>query len=74
MSQPPAVAELWRGRHSVAGGLRALKMDWADLHEHVCILRNTGWTRAFHFTPENPSEFVATTIATLGLESLTGNS
>jgi len=62
---PPAVGELWRGRHAIAGGLRALKFDWADLYDHVVILRDTGWSRALHFTPEDPRVFVETAQETL---------
>ena len=41
-------------------GLRpALKLDWADFHEHVVLDKNTGLFRHFAFTPDNPEEFVA---------------
>ena len=59
VGRPPAVAELWRGRHPVAGF--GLKFDWADLFDHVVILRarRLGFPRALHFTPEDPHSFVA---------------
>jgi hypothetical protein len=39
--------------------LRALKLDLADLHEHVGITRRTGIFKQLRFTPENPEELVA---------------
>ncbi len=39
--------------------IRALKLDLADLNEHVGIKRNTGFFKQLRFTPENPKEFVA---------------
>ena len=38
--------------------LRALKLDLADLNEHVGITRKNGFFRQLRFTPENPQEFV----------------
>ncbi len=60
VGKPPAMAELWRGRHPIAGSPMALKFDLADIYEHVVILRpkRCGWPRAIHFTPDNPHEFV----------------
>jgi len=37
----------------------ALKLDLADLYEHVGIERRTGWFKKLRFTPANPQEFVA---------------
>lgn len=37
----------------------ALKLDLADLHEHVGIERKSGFFRQLRFTPENPKEFVS---------------
>lgn len=37
----------------------ALKLDLADLNEHVGIRRKTGLFKQLRFTPENPREFVA---------------
>ena len=39
--------------------LRALKLDLADLKEHVGIKRKIGFFRQLRFTPENPKEFVS---------------
>ena len=35
----------------------ALKLDWADLHEHVGLIRKNGFFKQLRFTPENPDEF-----------------
>jgi len=39
--------------------LWALKLDLADLNEHVGIKRIKGFFNQLRFTPENPKEFVA---------------
>ncbi|MCU0598718.1 MAG: hypothetical protein MUE70_05585 [Desulfobacterales bacterium] len=39
--------------------LIALKLDLADLKEHVGIKRKNGFFKHLRFTPENPKEFVA---------------
>ena len=38
--------------------IRALKLDLADLNEHVGIKRKNGIFKQLRFTPENPKEFV----------------
>jgi len=38
---------------------RALKLDLADLKEHVGIKRKKGFFKQLRFTPENPKEFVS---------------
>ena len=38
---------------------RALKLDLADLKEHVGIKRKNGFFKQLRFTPQNPKEFVA---------------
>ena len=38
--------------------LFALKLDLADLKEHVGIKRQNGFFKQLRFTPENPKEFV----------------
>jgi len=35
----------------------ALKLDWADLYDHVGIERRDGIVNKIRFTPEDPSEF-----------------
>ena len=37
----------------------ALKLDLADLNEHVGIKRKNGFFKQLRFTPKNPKEFVA---------------
>ncbi len=37
----------------------ALKLDMADLNEHVGIKRKNGIFKQLRFTPENPKEFVS---------------
>ena len=39
--------------------IRALKLDLADLNEHVGINRKNGFFKQLRFTPEHPKEFVA---------------
>ncbi len=39
---------------------RALKLDLADLYQHVGIKRKNGLFKQLRFTPENPEEFVKT--------------
>jgi hypothetical protein len=39
--------------------IRALKLDLADLNEHVGIKRKNGFFKQLRFTPANPEEFVA---------------
>jgi hypothetical protein len=39
--------------------IRALKLDLADLNEHVGINRKNGFFKQLRFTPENPKEFVS---------------
>lgn len=39
--------------------LKALKLDLADLNEHVGIKRKNGFFKQLRFTPENPKEFVS---------------
>ncbi len=38
---------------------KALKVDLADLKEHVGITRKNGFFKQLRFTPENPEEFVS---------------
>jgi hypothetical protein len=72
IGRPPAMGELWRGRHAVAGSPLALKLDLADIFTHVVILRNRGYgfPRAFHFTPEDPKVFVETSKTVLDNPSI----
>jgi hypothetical protein len=42
----------------IRSSFRALKLDLADLKEHVGIIRRNGFFKQLRFTPENPKEFV----------------
>ncbi len=46
---------------------RALKLDLADLKEHVGIKRKNGFFKQLRFTPENPEEFVSKVREIFGL-------
>jgi hypothetical protein len=46
----------------------ALKLDLADLHEHVGITRSNGFFKQLRFTPENPKGFVAKVREIFGLD------
>ena len=48
--------------------LRALKLDLADLKEHVGIVRKNGFFKQLRFTPENPEEFVSKAKEIFGLD------
>ncbi len=37
----------------------ALKLDWADMFEHVTIHRKSGFFKYIRFTPDDPARFVA---------------
>lgn len=45
----------------------ALKLDLADLKEHVGIIRKNGFFKHLRFTPENPKEFVSKAKEIFGL-------
>ena len=36
-----------------------MKLDLADLHEHVTLDKSSGLIRHLHFTPDDPAAFVA---------------
>ena len=52
------IFDLVRGDYGLGDMLRTLKLDLADLSEHVTIERETGLFRQFRVTPEDPAEFV----------------
>jgi hypothetical protein len=35
----------------------ALKLDWADLFQHVALHRTSGWFKHVIFTPDYPDRF-----------------
>lgn len=53
------VFDLVRRDYGFAEIIRTLKLDLADLNEHVTIEHSTGHWRHFRITPEDPEEFVA---------------
>ncbi len=55
--RPPVLRTTWR----------ALKLDLADLKEHVGIVRRKGFFKQLRFTPENPKAFVSKTRELFGL-------
>ncbi|THB75454.1 MAG: hypothetical protein D6B25_11950 [Desulfobulbaceae bacterium] len=50
LHKPPVVRTTWW----------ALKLDLADLSDHVGLHRKRGIFKELRFTPDNPDEFVAT--------------
>jgi hypothetical protein len=60
VAQRPAgvVFDLARGDLGFKELMRTVKFDFADLHEHVSISKDTGFWRQFRITPEDPAEFV----------------
>ena len=48
--------------------LKALKLDLADLNEHVGITRRSGFFRQIRFTPDHPREFVSRAKELLGID------
>lgn len=52
------VFDLFRGDYGLKELLRTVKLDLADLNEHVTIERDKGTFRQFRLTPEDPAEFV----------------
>lgn len=51
-------SDVLRGDYGLADLVRTVKLDWADLNEHVSAQRETGVFRQFRLTPEDPAEFV----------------
>ncbi len=55
---PIVIGDIFRGKsfkYAVA-----LKLDLADLYQHVAIHRKFGWFKYLRFTPDNLKEFVVT--------------
>jgi len=44
-------------RLQLRGGKLGIKLDWADLHEHVVLDKSTGVFRHIAFTPDDPEAF-----------------
>ncbi|MEW6115082.1 MAG: hypothetical protein AB1664_23335 [Thermodesulfobacteriota bacterium] len=47
-----------------------IKLDWADLCEHVEIHRKSGLFKYLRFTPDNPESFVAACKSIMATRSL----
>ena len=56
---PLAVGDLFRGRYTLPEVARTLKVDLADLNEHIVIEKETGFWRQFRITPDSLSGFLA---------------
>lgn len=56
---PVAVLDLLRGDHQLKQTHRSMKLDLADLSEHVAVERETGLFRQLRLTPDDPEAFVA---------------
>jgi hypothetical protein len=58
---PPLLKVMARGQMSKE--LRAIKLDCADLVEHVCVQSSRGVIRYYRFTPDDPKEFAYSAIS-----------
>ena len=56
---PMVICDLIRGDYGIRDLLRTVKLDFADLNEHVAIEKDTGLWRQFRVTPEDPAAFAA---------------
>jgi hypothetical protein len=45
-------------RYNMTDWPRHLKLDWADLQEHVSLDKNEGLIRRVHLTPDDPAAFM----------------
>lgn len=52
------VFDLIRGDLSFKELMHTVKVDLADLNEHVSIAKDTGFWRQFRLTPEDPEAFI----------------
>jgi hypothetical protein len=46
-------------RLQLRGGKMGIKLDWADLNQHVVLDKSTGFFRHIAFTPDDPEAFRA---------------
>jgi len=56
--------DLFRGDYPASQLLRGIKLDLADISEHV-VLEKTGFWKQFRFTPDDPDAFVSAARAAL---------
>ena len=54
---PPVMRDLIGG-HPQFNRIRALKLDLADLADHVALVKNSGFWQQLRFTPAEPRAFV----------------
>lgn len=55
--RPPLVVfDVVRGDYGVKEMLKTVKLDWADLNEHV-VLEKSGFWKQFRLTPDDPQAF-----------------
>lgn len=55
--RPPLVVfDVFRGDYGLAEIMRTIKLDLADLDEHV-VLEKTGFWKQFRITPDDPQAF-----------------
>jgi hypothetical protein len=47
-------------RLQLRGGKMGIKLDWADLNQHVVLDKSTGFFRRIAFTPDDPEAFRTT--------------
>lgn len=57
--QESDVKGLMRGDLRLKGFKPAVKLDWANIVEHVVLDRKSGFCKRFLFTPTDPHEFKA---------------
>jgi len=57
--RPPVFLDIFRGPFKEFEFWRVLKLDLADLYQHVTIVRREGAFRQLRFTPVDLEEFVA---------------
>jgi hypothetical protein len=62
--KPGVLFDLCRGDYPLNQLLRGIKLDMADLCEHV-VLEKTGFWKQFRFTPDDPEAFTSAARAAL---------
>jgi hypothetical protein len=53
------IFDLVRGDYGLKDMLRTVKLDLADLNQHVTIEKETGFWRQFRLTPDDSEEFIS---------------
>ena len=52
------IFDVLRGDYGLAEMMKTVKLDWADLSEHIA-LEKTGFWKQFRITPDDPAAFKA---------------